>query len=60
MFIETPREFHKNYPKEAMNSVNTAEFKVQNMPFIVSQIPEHTLTAAALRINSKGTLGNKI
>jgi predicted 3-demethylubiquinone-9 3-methyltransferase (glyoxalase superfamily) len=60
MFIETPRDFQKNYPKESINSVNTAEFKVQNVPFIVSQMPEHTLTAAALRINSEGTLGNKI
>jgi hypothetical protein len=60
MFIETPREFHKNYPKESMNSVNTAGFKVQNMPFIVSQMPERPLKAAALRNKSKGTLGNKI
>jgi len=43
-----------------MNSVNTAVFKVQNMPFIVSQMPKHALTAAALKNQSRGTLVTKI
>jgi len=38
-----------------MSSVNIAVFKVQNVPFIPSQMPEHPLTAAARR-----TLGTKI